>query len=203
MFLLPPKVILQQQISPQHWPNSILFGRLHEVVTFMSLSKGIGEIPSMATCQAFVAYRATTIVQQYCSLSRFSDHLNTSQCLGQEEFQGRRGKCCHQQCWKLRLSAQVLSIEAGKSIKLIFYALPISRPKIEVLALFYGLLWTKYDYSLLSTTSGATIYISQQKQFATQCLKLMKKSHFITLRTFWIKTVAYGQTVLPDRSIAN
>ena len=51
--------------------------------------------------------------------------------------------------------------KAGKSIKLIFYALPISRPKIEVLALFYGLLWTKYDYSLLST-----LYISQQKQFA-------------------------------------
>ena len=98
------------------------------------------------------------------------------------------------------MSAQVLSIaEAGKSIKLIFYALPISRPKIEVLALFYGLLWTKYDYSLLSTTSGATIYISQQKQFAAHCLKITQKVSFYVLE----KNVACGQTVLPDRSIAN
>ena len=74
------------------WPNSILFGRLHEVVTFMSLSKGIGEIPSMATCQAFVAYRTTTIVQYYFDSLSFASLtiLTLLSVLAKKSF--RKGK---------------------------------------------------------------------------------------------------------------
>ena len=58
----------------------------------MSLSKGIGEIPSMATCQAFVAYRTTTIVQYYFDSLSFASLtiLTLLSVLAKKSF--RKGK---------------------------------------------------------------------------------------------------------------
>ena len=142
MFLNPRKVILQQWISP--------FGQTAFYSADCMKQSHLCPFPRELEKSLLWPLVKLLWLTHYCAvLFRWLLTILTllSVCSLGQEFQ-IVGEKCHQYCWKLRLSAQVLSRKKQeKSIKLIFYALAISRPKIEASVILWALLWTKYDYS--------------------------------------------------------